>query len=126
MKMARILLFTLVLLPAVVAAQQGQVPPELIVYPELILHNGKVLTVDANFRVAEAVAIRSGVFLSIATNAEVLRLRGPETKVINLAGRTVIPGFIATDGDGAPVADALYKDTQIGGKLLGTQQNLRT
>lgn len=126
MKTARLLLFTLVLLPIGLWAQQGQVPPELIQYPELILQNGKVLTVDANFRIAEAVAIRSGVILATGTTAEMLRLKGPETNVVDLRGRTVIPGFIATDGDGAPVADALYKDTLIGGKLLGTQQNLRT
>jgi predicted amidohydrolase YtcJ len=119
------LLFALVVLPPALGAQ-GQVPQELIVYPELILHNGKVLTVDADFRIAEAVAIRSGVFLSVGTNADMMRLRGPETRVVDLRGRTVIPGFIATDGDGAPVADALYKETQIGGKLLGTQQNLKT
>ena len=125
MKTARMFLFAFVLYPAAVWAQ-GQVPTELIVYPETILQNGKILTVDENFRVADALAIRGGVVLAVGTNAEILRLRGPQTAVLDLQGRTVMPGFIATDGDGAPVADALYKDTQIGGKLLGTQQNIKT
>ena len=61
MAKAKVFLF-IILAPAWVWAQQTQVPPELIQYPETILHNGKILTVDANFRIAEAVAIRNGVF----------------------------------------------------------------
>ncbi len=126
MREAKILFYLVILAPGWLLAQQGQVPPELIQYPELILQNGKVLTVDQNFRIADAVAIRNGVFLAAGTNAEVLRLRGPETTLVDLQGKTVIPGFIATDGDGAPVGDDLYKATQIGGKLLGTQRELTT
>jgi len=44
------------LLPLLIA--QTSVPPELISYPDTILHNGKILTVDASFSTAEAVAIR--------------------------------------------------------------------
>jgi predicted amidohydrolase YtcJ len=119
--MTNLILLTLIVLPLGLRAQ-GQLPPELIVYPETILHNGKILTVDQNFAVAEALAIRGGVILSVGRTSDVLGLRGPQTTMIDLQGRTVIPGFIATDGDGAPVADALYKDTLIGGKILGTQR----
>ncbi|MBF8305230.1 MAG: putative amidohydrolase family protein, partial [Acidobacteria bacterium] len=70
-----------------VAFAQTNIPPELIRYPDLIVHNAKVLTVDDNFRVAEAAAIRDGVFLSVGTNAEVLRLRGPNTRVLDLQGK---------------------------------------
>jgi len=104
----------------------AQVPAELISYPQTILQNGKILTVDENFSVAEAVAIRDGVILATGTSQNILRLRGPATNVVDLQGKTVIPGFIATDGDGAPVADAIYKETSIGGKVLGTQQDLKT
>jgi hypothetical protein len=43
-----------------VSAQQppGSVPQELIAYPSLILHNGKVITVDGGFTIAQAVAVR--------------------------------------------------------------------
>lgn len=128
---ARTLLSMVMLAPAwflaqPLPAQQGQIPPELIRYPDLILHNGKVLTVDQDFRIAQAVAIREGVLLSIGTDAEVMRLRGPQTQVADLQGRTVIPGFIATDGDGAPVGDALYKETLIDGKMYGTLQDIKT
>jgi predicted amidohydrolase YtcJ len=101
---------------------RGQVPAELISYPQTILQNGKILTVDDSFSTVEALAIRDGVILATGTSQQVLRLRGPETQVVDLQGRTVIPGFIATDGDGAPVADAIYKETSIGGQVLGTQE----
>jgi hypothetical protein len=104
----------------------AQVPAELISYPQTILHNGKILTVDDAFTVAEALAIRDGLILATGTSQNMLRLRGPQTSVVDLQGKTVIPGFIATDGDGAPVAEALYKETSIGDRLLGTQQDLKT
>jgi predicted amidohydrolase YtcJ len=105
---------------------QGQVPAELLSYPQLILHNGKLLTADENFRIAEAVAIRDGAFLAVGTNQEILRLRGPETKVVDLQGKTVIPGFVATDADNDLVGGNLYKETLIGGKIYGTLEELKT
>ena len=72
------------------------IPAELR-YPDLILRNGKILTVDESFRTAEAVAIRDGVFLAVGTNQEIQRLQGPQTQTIDLEGKTVIPGFVATD-----------------------------
>src|SRR3990172_1252965 len=104
------------------AFAQTNIPPELIRYPDLILHNAKVLTVDENFRIAEAVAVRDGVFLAVGTNAEVLRLRGPATRVLDLQGKTVIPGFVATDADNDLVAGNLYKETLVGGKIFGTME----
>jgi predicted amidohydrolase YtcJ len=101
---------------------QTDIPPELIRYPDTILHNGKILTVDENFRVAEAVAIRDGVFLAVGTNPEVLRLRGPETRMIDLGAKTVTPGFIATDADNDLVAGNLYKETLVGGEIFGTMR----
>jgi predicted amidohydrolase YtcJ len=62
--------------------------------PDLILHNGKILTVDTSFSIASAVAIRGERIIAIGSNEEVRRLSGPETDQIDLAGRTVIPGLI--------------------------------
>ena len=61
------LLLWVALLPAANLAGQTDVPSVLLHYPELILHNGKILTVDENFQIAEAVAIRDGVFLAVGT-----------------------------------------------------------
>ena len=63
---------------------------------DTILHNGKVLTVDANFSVAEAVAVGGSQILAVGTNDEVLQLDGLNTLKIDLKGRTVTPGLIHT------------------------------
>lgn len=62
---------------------------------DLILHGGKVVTVDANFRIAEAVAIKGGRIVAVGSNDAVLAAeRGPQTKMIDLRGRTVLPGLV--------------------------------
>jgi len=61
--------------------------------PDLVIVNAKVYTVDQAFSTAEAVAIADGKFTAVGTNADVRKLAGPSTKVLNLAGKTVIPGL---------------------------------
>jgi predicted amidohydrolase YtcJ len=63
---------------------------------DTILHNGKVLTVDKNFTIAEAIAVRGDQIAAVGKDADVMKLAGPSTKVIDLKGRTVIPGIIDT------------------------------
>jgi predicted amidohydrolase YtcJ len=108
---------TLVLAPRPAAAQVQPVPPELLAYPNLVVVNGKVLTVDPQFRVAEAVALRDGRILAVGTNAEIRRLVGPATRVVDAGGRSVVPGFIDSDGDNAFAGGDLYKDTMVNGKV---------
>lgn len=64
------------------------------VEPELILHHGKIVTVDAQFRIVEALAVSQDKLLAVGSNSEVLRLAGPQTVLIDLQGKTVIPGLI--------------------------------
>jgi rhodanese-related sulfurtransferase len=52
------------------------IPPELIRYADSIIYNGKVLTVDKNFTIAQAVALRDGKILAVGTNADIQRLAG--------------------------------------------------
>jgi predicted amidohydrolase YtcJ len=62
---------------------------------DLILHNGKVVTVDAAFRVVEAIAVKDGRIAAVGTNADILRReRNPRTKLVNLRGKGVVPGLI--------------------------------
>ncbi|TMB53763.1 MAG: amidohydrolase, partial [Deltaproteobacteria bacterium] len=61
---------------------------------DLILHNGTVTTLDRSNPSATAVAIRDGKFLRVGTEADVLPLAGPATRVIDLEGRRVLPGLI--------------------------------
>ena len=60
---------------------------------DLILHNGVIWTVDSKNSIVEAVAIRDGKFVVVGTNKSALSLRGPQTRVIDLRGRFVTPGF---------------------------------
>jgi predicted amidohydrolase YtcJ len=60
--------------------------------PDLILHNGKIVTVDSNFSVVEAVAIYDGKFVAVGRNADIEGLAGNNTRMINLHGRCVVPG----------------------------------
>jgi predicted amidohydrolase YtcJ len=61
--------------------------------PDLILSNGRVLTADASNRAFEAVAVKMGRILAVGGSKEIMELRGPRTEVIDLKGRTVIPGL---------------------------------
>jgi predicted amidohydrolase YtcJ len=61
---------------------------------DTVVTNGKILTVDADFRIVEALAIDDGRIVARGTNAEVVRYAGPNTKVIDVKGATVIPGLI--------------------------------
>ncbi len=61
---------------------------------EMVLRGGKVITVDRDFSIREAVAIRDGRFIAVGTDRDMRPLTGPSTRVVDLAGRTVIPGLI--------------------------------
>jgi predicted amidohydrolase YtcJ len=62
---------------------------------DLILHNGRIVTVDKAFTIAEAVAVKGGYISRVGTSQEVLaNERGVRTKVINLEGKMVLPGLI--------------------------------
>jgi predicted amidohydrolase YtcJ len=62
--------------------------------PDLILFNGKVVTVDDRFTIAQGVAITGNRVVAVGTTQEMTRLAGPATRRIDLRGRTVIPGLI--------------------------------
>ncbi|HEY4364728.1 MAG TPA: amidohydrolase [Bryobacteraceae bacterium] len=61
---------------------------------DTVLLNGKIATVDARDSVREALAVRDGKILAVGTSAEIRNLAGPQTRIIDLGGRTVIPGLI--------------------------------
>ena len=61
--------------------------------PDLILHHGVVTTLDRAKPLASAVAIQDGRFLRVGSDAEIVPLAGPATKVIDLKGRRALPGL---------------------------------
>src|SRR5438445_13468215 len=62
--------------------------------PDMILIGGKIITVDARDTVAEALAISQGRISAVGSAVEIRALAGPQTVMVDLAGRTVIPGLI--------------------------------
>lgn len=66
--------------------------------PDMVLINGKILTVDAKDSVAEAVAITKGTIAAVGSTSQIERLAGPSTRVIDLHGLTATPGLIDTHG----------------------------
>jgi predicted amidohydrolase YtcJ len=61
---------------------------------DLILYNGKVITVDPKDRIVQAVAVKDGKILQAGENSEIRALAGPQCRMIDLKGRTVTPGLI--------------------------------
>ncbi len=74
-------------------------PTEVIRYADRVLHNGHVLTMDQDmppFSVTEAVAIRDGRIMAVGEDSRILRMAGPDTERVDLAGKTLMPGFVDT------------------------------
>ena len=69
--------------------------------PDLILHGGKIITLDRNSRVAQAILVRSGQIAAVGDDAELLKDASPTTRLVDLEGRSVLPGFF----DAHPHAD---------------------
>jgi predicted amidohydrolase YtcJ len=73
--------------------------------PDLILHGGRIVTVDEEFSIQQAMAIKGNRILRAGLDEEILRLKGPETELLNLEGRMVLPGLI--DSHVHPLSAAL-------------------
>ncbi len=61
---------------------------------DTVLINGKILTVDDQSSIRDAIAVRGGRILAVGSTADIRKLTGPSTRSIDLQGRTVIPGLI--------------------------------
>lgn len=60
---------------------------------DLILHHGRVVTVDKDFAIHQAIAVKDGRILRTGADEEVLRAKGPNTTLVNLGGKMVLPGL---------------------------------
>ena len=66
---------------------------KVAVYPSLILHNGKIATMDQNMTFHQAMAIRGERVWKLGADQELRPLAGPQTELVDLKGRTVVPGL---------------------------------
>ena len=68
--------------------RMGAAPPA-----DVIVHNGRIATQDDRRSFAQAAAIRDGKFVAVGSDPDVLTFRGEQTQVVDVGGRTVIPGL---------------------------------
>ena len=83
------------------AAVRGQTPLPRPSAPDLVLFNGKVITVDREFSIHEAVAIRGDLIVAVGNDDQMKTVAGPATRMIDLEGRAVIPGLMDNHLHGA-------------------------
>lgn len=68
-------------------------PAAMSTAPDYIVTNAHIVTVDGDFSIAEAMAVKDGRFSAVGTDEAVLASAGPGTRIIDLGGQTVLPGF---------------------------------
>ena len=74
---------------------------------DFILRNAKVATVDAKFSLAQAIAVRGDKILAVGSNADIAKLAGPNTRIVDAKGRLVIPGLM--DSHTHPSGASMYE-----------------
>src|SRR5439155_23428585 len=77
--------------------------------PDLVLHGGKIVTLDGKTPEAQAIAIRGDRILAVGSDAEIRALTAPQTKTLDLAGRMAMPGFIEGHGHFLGLGDSKRK-----------------
>ncbi len=93
------------------SANQSQPSPAT-----LVLHNGRVVTVDDGRPAAQALAVNGDTIVAIGTNADIRRYIGPQTQVIDLQGQMAMPGFIEGHGHFNGIGQA-----KLGLELMNTK-----
>lgn len=82
------------------AAQGSNLPPEIVNYADTVYVNAKIITLDVHEvnpdpgTIAEAMAVRDEVILALGTDEEMMRMAGPDTRIVDLGGKTVVPGIV--------------------------------
>ena len=111
-----------IILPLFFAGCRASDPTDTPV-ADLLLFNGNIITVDSQFTIAEAIAIRDGTILGVGSAQDMEAFGGDRTRRVNLGGKTVTPGFI----DGHPhmlaMNDVSLTDVQSVEDILGVVSN---
>ena len=112
-------LFLLYLAAALMAPVAAQAAADA----DVILHNGKVVTVDDRFTIAQAVAVKGERIIAVGSNTDIRKLAGNGTRVIDLKGRTVIPGLIDNHAHFMRAAEYWHQEVRLDG-VTSRQQAL--
>lgn len=91
---------------------------------QLVYQNGTILTVDARDTIAQAVAVRDGKILAVGRTADVQRHVGKGTKVVDLAGKTLIPGIYDAHSHLSLMGTWGLFDANLNSPPIGTVENM--
>ena len=99
-------------------------------HAELALINGKIVTVDPQDSVAQALAVRMGKIIRVGDDSQVGEIVGPGTTVVDLEGRTVLPGFIdshvhASGAGLLTVKEKEYVDIKYADSIVEVKERIR-
>lgn len=86
--------------------------------PDAIYFNGRIVTMDAAGSIVEAVAVKDGRFAALGTSEAMRATAGPGTALVDLGGRTAVPGFI--DAHTHPLETLVMKEGWVDGRYPGT------
>jgi predicted amidohydrolase YtcJ len=93
-------LLSVLIAPSAIAQQGINAPPDAIFY------NGKIITVDSGFTIAQAFAVRGDQYVAVGTDAAIRPLVGANTRLVDLKGSAVTPGL-------ADNHDHLYNSAKV-------------
>ncbi len=82
---------------------------------DLILHNGKIVTVDEQFTIGQAIAVKGERVMATGRNGDIAKLAGPGTRKIDLKGKTVIPGLIDNHAHFMRAAEYWHQEIRLDG-----------
>ncbi len=85
--------FGIVLVVAIGFTVRARAQLDNLPAPDVIFVQGKIVTVDRNFEVVEALAVKEGRIVAIGKNEQIRSLASAATRVVDLGGKTVLPGF---------------------------------
>jgi len=85
---------------AVAQMSAANLPPEILLYADTVYVNAKIVTLDEHEitpdpgTIAAAMAVRDEMIIALGSEKEMLRMAGPDTKIVDLKGKTVLPGIV--------------------------------
>jgi predicted amidohydrolase YtcJ len=92
--------------------------------PDLIVHDARIVIVDDKFSIAQAMAVKDGRIIGLGTDADILANRGAATTVLDLQGKTVLPGLIDSHVTcpAEEIAQTRVMKTYLGGKPVFSRE----
>ncbi len=81
-------------------APQANLPSEILLYADTVYVNARIVTLDKHDMssdpgtIAQAMAVRDEIIIALGKDNEMLAMAGPQTKIVDLQGKTVVPGFV--------------------------------